>query len=185
MKRFAVALMCFLLPAAAAHAQEELAVSTLLAQPDVYNQQIVTIRGEIVGDYGDRGDVVWVQLNDDPYVDQPFAEEGRLAGTNTGISVRLNGGVPAEFGPPGGYGIRGPIIEVTGVFRDLDPELGGLTFVEATAVALVSPAEAFAEPGPDTAAAVTGATLTAIALLAMAHRRDLLRRLTRSYRVSG
>lgn len=180
MRRFTLALVCFLLPATPALGQEEVEVSTLLAQPDEYDQQIVTIRGEIVGDYGDRGDVVWVQVNDDPYVDQPFAEDERLAGTNTGISVQLSGGVPADFGPPGGYGVRGPIVVITGVFRDLDPDLGGLTFVEAAEVELVSPAETFPEPGPDTAAAVAGAALTAAALLAMAHRRDLLRRLTRS-----
>lgn len=180
MKRFAFALLCLFLPATAALGQEELDVSTLLARPDSYDQQIVTIRGEIVGDYGDRGDVVWVQVNDDPYVDQPLAEHERLAGTNTGISVRLSGGIPADFGPPGGYGIRGPIVEVTGVFRDLDPDLGGLTFVEAVEVTLVSPAETFSEPGPDTAAAVAGAALTALGLLALAHRRDLLRKLTRS-----
>ena len=180
MRRFTVALVCFLLPATAALGQEEVEVSTLLAQADEYDQQIVTIRGEIVGDYGDRGDVVWVQLNDDPYVDQPFAVDERLAGTNTGISVRLSGGVPADFGPPGGHGARGPIVVITGVFRDLDPDLGGLTFVEAADVELVSPAEAYDEPGPDTAAALAGATLTVLGLLAMAHRRDLLRRLTRS-----
>jgi hypothetical protein len=180
MKRFALALLCFLLPATAAQGQEELAVSTLLAEPDRYDQQIVTIRGEIVGDYGDRGDVVWVQVNDDPYVDQPFATDGRLAGTNTGISVRLTGGIPADFGPPGGYGIRGPIVEITGVFRDFDPALGGITFIEAVDVVLESPAEMLPEGGPDTAAAIAGAALTAIALLAMAQRRDLLRRLTRS-----
>jgi hypothetical protein len=179
-RRFAIALACFLLPATAASGQEQVEVSTLLSQSDTYDQQIVTIRGEIVGDYGDRGDVVWVQVNDDPYVDQPLAADGRLAGTNTGISVRLSDGIPADFGPPGGYGIRGPIVEVTGVFRDLDPDLGGITFVEAVDVVLVSPAESFPEPGPDTAAAIAGATLTALALLALAHRRDLLRRLTRS-----
>ena len=180
MRRFAIALVCLLLPATVAQGQEMVEVSTLLAQADTYDQQVVTIRGEIVGDYGDRGDVVWVQVNDDPYVDEPFAADGRLAGTNTGISVRLTGGVPADFGPPGGHGVRGPIVEITGVFRDLDPDLGGLTFVEAVDVVLVSPARTFPEPGPDAAAAVTGAALTAAALLALAQRRDLLRKLTRS-----
>ena len=176
MRRFAVMLICFLVPGIAAQGQEELPVSTLLAEPDTYDQQIVTIRGELVGDYGERDDVVWVQLNDDPYVDQPFAEAERLGGTNTGISVRLSGSVPSEFGPPGGYQVRGPIVEVTGVFRDLDPHLGGLTFVEAVEVVLVAPAAVFPDHGPDPVPAIAGITLTAAALLAMAHRRDLLRR---------
>lgn len=163
------------IPAAPASAQEVTEVSSLLALPDEFDQQIVTIRGEIVGDYGDRTDVVWVQVNDDPYVDEPLVINGRLAGTNTGISVRLAGEVPSTFGSPGGYGVRGPIVEITGVFRDLDPALGGLTYIEATGVELIAPSERLSEPGPSTAATATGAVLTVLGLLALAQRRDLLR----------
>jgi hypothetical protein len=165
------ALTTLAIPAAA---QEIVPVSSLLALPDEYDQQVVTIRGEIVGDYGDRGNVVWVQVNDDPYVDEPLSTSGRLAGTNTGLSVRLTGAIPDGFGAPGGHGVRGPIVEVTGVFRDLDPALGGITFLEATDVVLIESSERLPEPGADTAALVTGAMLTAGALLAMAQRRDLL-----------
>jgi len=168
----ALALLGLALPAAA---QEVTEISTLLSLPDEYNQQIVTIRGEIVGDYGDRGEVVWVQVNDDPYVDQPFAEFGRLGGTNTGVSVRLSQPIPVEFGRPGGYGIRGPIVEVTGVFHDLDPALGGLTFVEAAEVELVEASRRLPERGFDTTAGVVGGALTLLGLLTMAQRRDLLR----------
>lgn len=175
-----VAVLALLLPAVPAAAQELVEVSTLYAEADAYDQQVVTIRGEIVGDYGDRGTTVWVQVNDDPYVDQPLGATGRLAGTNTGISVKLSAGVPATFGAPGGYGTRGPVVEVTGIFRDLDPALGGLTFIEATEVELVVAAETVFEPGPDVPQAVLGAALTALGVLAMAQRRDLLRRSTRT-----
>lgn len=176
MRRLLAAAVVLTLPALPAAAQETVEVSTLLALPDEYDQQIVTIRGEIVGDYGDRGDVVWVQVNDDPYVDQPLISTGRLAGTNTGISVRLSGGIPDSFGAPGAHGVRGPIVEVTGTFRDLDPALGGLTFVEATDVFLVSPSQRLREPGLDPVAAALGAILTAAGLLALAHRRNLIPR---------
>lgn len=163
------------LAALPASAQEIVPVSSLLTLADEYDQQVVTVRGELVGDYGDRGDVTWVQLNDDPYVDAPSSVEGRLAGTNTGIGVRLQGSVPVEFGPPGGHGMRGPVVEVTGVFRNLDPQLGGLTFIEATEVVLVRPAERLPEPGIDLPAAIIGAILTLAGLLTLALRRDLLR----------
>lgn len=174
MRRLLAAVAVFMLPALPATGQETVEISTLLALPDEYDQQVVTIRGEIVGDYGDRGDVVWVQVNDDAYVDQPLATTGRLAGTNTGLSVRLTGGVPHSFGAPGAHGVRGPIVEVTGFFRDLDPALGGLTFVEATDVLLISPSESLPEPGLDPVAATLGTILTAAGLLALAHRRNLL-----------
>lgn len=174
MRRLLAAVAVLLLPALPGAGQETVAVSTLLTQPDQYDQQFVTIRGEIVGDYGDRGNVVWVQVNDDAYVEQPLASTGRLGGTNTGISVRLSGSIPDTFGAPGAHGVRGPIVEVSGIFRDLDPALGGLTFIEATDVLLVSPSQTVPEPGPDPVAAALGAILTAAGLLALAHRRNLL-----------
>lgn len=160
------------LPAAA---QEVVPVSTLLSLPDEYDQRVVTVRGELVGDYGTRGDVTWLQLNDDAYVETPLARNGRLGGTNTGIGVRLSGPVPATFGAPGGFGTRGPIVEVVGVFRDLDPQLGGLTFIEAVEMNLVSPAEPLPEAGLDLPALIGGAVLALAGLLTLAHRRDLLR----------
>lgn len=175
MRRFSVLALALLGLALPAVAQEVTEISTLLALADEYDQQIVTIRGEIVGDYGDRGEVVWVQVNDDPYVDQPFAEFSRLTGTNTGMSVRISHPIPVEFGPPGGYGIRGPVVEVTGVFRDLDPAFGGLTFVEATSVDLVAASRRLPERGFDISAAIVGGVLTLLGLLTMAQRRDLFR----------
>lgn len=176
MRRLLVLASAVLVGALPAAAQELVAVSTLLTQPDEYDQRVVTVRGELVGDYGERGDVTWVQVNDDPYVDTPLAESGRLAGTNTGIGVRIPGSIPDSFGGPGGHGTRGPIVEVTGVFRDLDPELGGLTFIEAVTVDLIEPAQPLPEPGIDVAAAVTGGVLTLAGLALLAHRRDLLPR---------
>lgn len=167
----ALALLGLALPAAA---QEVTEISTLLALPDEFEQQIVTIRGEIVGDYGDRGGVVWVQVNDDPYVDQPLAEFGRLGGSNTGMSVQLSQPIPVAFGRPGGYRIRGPIVEVTGVFHHLDPALGGLTFIEAANIDLLEASRRLPERGMDTTAAVVGGALTLLGLLTMAQRRDLL-----------
>ena len=177
MRRFTVLALAglTLLLGLPAFAQEVIPVSSLLALPDDYDQQIVTIRGEIVGDYSDRGGVVWVQVNDDPYVDAPSYETGRLSGTNTGISVKIDGAIPDGFGPPGAHGVRGPIVMVSGVFRDLDPALGGLTYLEATEVTLVEAAKVVPEREPDLPALVAGALLTVGGLLALAARRDLLR----------
>lgn len=175
MRRALLTLAGVLLVALPAAAQQVVPVSTLLALPDEYDQQVVTVRGEFVGDYGARGDVTWVQLNDDAYVDAPLAQDGRLGGTNTGIGIRIPGAIPEEFGEPGGFGIRGPVVEVVGVFRDLDPALGGITFIEAVEINLISPAEPIAGPGLDLPALIAGVALTLGGLLTLALRRDLLR----------
>lgn len=175
MTRAALTLTGLLLLAAPAAAQEVVPVSTLLALSDEYDQQVVTVRGELVGDYGERGDITWVQLNDDAYVEAPLGRSGRLGGTNTGIGVRISGSVPDAFGEPGRHGVRGPVVEVVGVFRNLDPALGGLTFIEAVEVDLIAPAEPVAGPGVDLPALIAGAVLTVAGLLTLALRRDLLR----------
>ncbi len=163
-----------LLPVLPVGASTLVDVAELLTEADAYDLVQVTVVGEIVGDYGDRGDVVWVQLNDDAYTHQPPGSMRQLAGTNTGISVRLSGISLEDFGSPGGHGVRGPIVEVTGVFRNLHPQLGGLTFIDATDVILVEQSVATPESGPDLAALIIGTILTVGGLLALAHRRDLL-----------
>lgn len=182
MRRLILACTGFLLLGLPAGAQEIVPVSSLLALPDEYDQQVITVRGELIGDYGARGDITWVQLNDDSYVEAPLARDGQLLGTNTGIGIRISGSVPEAFGEPGGYGVRGPIVEIVGVFRDLDPQLGGLTFIEAVEINLVAAAEPLPEPGLDLPALIGGAALTIAGLLTLAHRRDLLRVLGESAR---
>ena len=120
------------------------------AEPERFDDREVTIRGEIIGDYGYRADDIWIQINDDTYADTPLLERGEPSGTNTGIGVRLpTGTVDEAWGPPGGYRVRGPIVEVTGVFHHADPERGGDTYMDATAVRLIEPARPIAVPGAD------------------------------------
>jgi hypothetical protein len=162
------------LAASPAAASTTVPVAELLVEADAYDLKQVTVVGEIVGDYGDRGEFVWVQLNDDAYAHRPPGQDRQLAGTNIGISVRLSGVSLGDFGSPGGHGVRGPLVEVTGIFRNLHPELGGLTFIDATSVVLIEPSVTIAEQGPDLVALIIGSLLTAAGLLALAHRRDLL-----------
>jgi hypothetical protein len=117
------------------------------ALPDRYDGRELTVVGEVVGDYSTRGDTVWIQLNDDPYVSRPLLERERPSGTNTSVAVRL----PIElfdraaWGDPGRYRTRGPILRFTGVFHHNDPERGGETYVEAQAVQIVDPSRPIGE----------------------------------------
>lgn len=134
------------LPASASR----LETSELDASPSTWDGQRVTITGEIIGDYGRRHDVVWVQINDDAYSEAPLVETGELAGTNTGLGVRIPNSIFSEsWGSPGGYRTRGPIVEVSGVFRYADDETGGDTFLDATEIQLIEPARPLELPGAD------------------------------------
>lgn len=114
-------------------------ITDLDADPAAWDDQTVTITGEIVGDYGRRTNVVWVQVNDDGYVEAPLIETDRRAGTNTGLGVRIPAALFEEsWGSPGGYRTRGPVVAVTGKFRYADEETGGDTFIDATSIELIS-----------------------------------------------
>lgn len=110
--------------------------------PDRYDGRELTVTGEVVGDYGVRAEAVWVQVNDDPYVSRPLLERDRPTGTNTSIAVRIPIELfdDAAWGAPGRYGTRGPILRFTGIFHHNDPDRGGETYVEVSAVELVDPA---------------------------------------------
>lgn len=142
----AVALLAFAALAATAHGVE---VAELDRDPTEWEGRQVTVRGELVGDYSARDEVVWVQLNDDAYADTPLLERSSPAGANAGIGVRMPTELfdPDTWGAPGRYGRHGPIVEVTGTFVYNEP-VSGDTFVDATGVELIEPARDIDLPVP-------------------------------------
>ena len=116
----------------------EVTVADLLADPGAYSGQSIALRGELVGDFGERSDgTVWTQLNGDAYAETPRLSGGGLAGPNLGIGVRFPKEVWPGFDSPGGYRERGPVVEVTGVWRFHDPDRGGESYLDATGVVLL------------------------------------------------
>lgn len=140
-----LALLLLLAPAlcgfAAPVRHVEATVADLLADPGAYTDPgtVVVVRGELVGDFGRRRDgTVWTQLNGDPYAEAPRLAGGSLAGANVGIGVRI----PPEVWPglerPGGYRVRGPLVELTGRWRYHDPERGGESYLDVTGLKLLA-----------------------------------------------
>lgn len=161
MRTLIIALVSTLLalPATAA----ETSIAELDAESPSWSGLDVTIEGEIIGDYSIRGDEVWVQVNDDAYVSDPLIESGRVAGGNVGMGVRIPAEVfSTDWGAPGGYHTRGPVVRVTGTFRYADPATGGDTFVDATSVVLVEPARPLEPP-----AAEMGLLAAAVVMIAL------------------
>jgi len=109
----------------------EVSVGVLLSDGAAFDRQTVTVEGELVGDFLRRGEWVWVQLNGDSYADTPAPAGGGLTGSNAGIAVRFGTDAfdAAGFDRPGGYGIRGPIVRVSGEWRYHDEERGGESYL--------------------------------------------------------
>lgn len=103
----------------------------LLLDGETWNGATITIEGELVGDYVRGGDgMLWVQLNQDPYVEAPLREGGNAVGGNTAIAVRIPSDLRAALGPLGRYDRRGPVVRVTGVWRWHDSAAAGYSHLQ-------------------------------------------------------
>ncbi len=147
MRRICLLVLVLVGWAVPASAQTVIPVDELTGTGAVYDQTEVTVAGELVGDFGVRGDgTVWAQLNDDSYADGPLRETGTHGEGNTGIGVRFDGSLAFDLDQPGGYRWRGPIVEVTGIWHHHDADRGGESYLEATSFDLVEPARQLADP---------------------------------------
>lgn len=141
-------------------------VAELTDEPGRWDGQEVTIVGEIIGDYSIRGDVVWFQLNDDAYAQVPLAERGTPAGGNTGIGVRLpRARWSADWGDPGAYSVRGPVVEITGTYLHNSGSHQGETFIDGRTVRLIEASRAIETRPASPLAALVGVVLGAVGLV--------------------
>jgi len=138
-------LAVLMMPAAPALAQE-VGVSQLLAESPDWSGREITIDGELVGDYGFRGDGwMWTQLNDDSYVDHPTREGINPVGGNIGVGVRVPSDLAVGLDHPGGYHHRGPVVRITGIWRHHDPGRQGESYLDVESLAVIQPGRALDE----------------------------------------
>jgi hypothetical protein len=132
-----VFLVVMMFPGTAALAQE-IVVSELLAESPTFSGQIISIEGELVGDYGFRGDGwMWTQLNDDAYVDFPLRDGIVPVGGNIGVGVRIPSELASDLDHPGGYHHRGPVVRLSGIWRHHDPARQGESYLDVESLVLV------------------------------------------------
>lgn len=154
--------------AAPAHAGDTPVVD-LLSDSEAHDGEIIgeiSIRGELVGDYQRRGRAVWVQLNDDAYVDAPLRDGGDPGGANVGIALRI----PSELFEDldveqvGGYRWRGPVVRVEGFWRHHDEDRQGESYFEVTSIVLLDPARRMDDPVEWWAVILGGFLIAAVAI---------------------
>jgi hypothetical protein len=132
-----------------AGAQEVLPVEELLADGETYDGAEVTVEGELVGDYGFRGDgFMWTQLNDDSYARAAIVDGGARTGGNIGIGVRMASILGRDLDPVGGYRLEGPVVQLTGFWRYHDPDRGGESYLDVTELVVIDRGRRLQE-GPD------------------------------------
>ena len=114
---------------------------------------------------------MWTQLNGDTYARSPIRDAGQPLGGNTGVGVRMPTGLELGLDPPGGYGSRGPIVKVAGVWKHHDPARQGESYLEATSLAVAEPGRPLNQD-PQWVVILVGLGLIAASVLLHAWRRD-------------
>lgn len=133
-------ILTFLLLPTAALAAVETTVQELVQKSAEFNGLEVSVRGELVGDYGLRSDGwMWAQLNGDPYVNAPLREGGSASGGNTGIGIRMPVELADDLDPPGRYRNRGPVVLVVGIWKYHDIERQGESYLQVESFTVTEP----------------------------------------------
>ncbi len=166
-RRLAVGLLLGVLLVAGATgralAATPVSVEDLLARPERFAGETITLEGELVGDYGFRRDGwMWTQLDDDAYARAPLREGGELAGANVGVGIRMPVVMARDLDPPGGYRRRGPLVQVTGTWRFHDPGRRGESYLDVAALQVVEPGRLLTE-GPAPVPTLLGLLLVLVA----------------------
>lgn len=163
--RIALTTAAFILIPVPGLAAQEISVSEVIDGAAELNGEVISVRGELVGDFGKRDDGwTWTQLNGDVYVDAPIREGGVPQGSNTGIGVRIPTEFLTDLGPPGGYRHRGPVVRVEGEWSYHDPERQGESYLQVESLVVVEPGYLLTEV-VDWLPAVLGFLLVAMAAL--------------------
>ena len=152
-------------------APDPIPLSDVLASPTTYDLEIITIEGELVGDYGFRRDgFMWTQINDDTYARAAIVDGGARSGANVGVGMRMPSELGRDLDPVGGYRLEGPVVRATGVWRYHDASRSGESFLDVIALEVVDRGRRL-EEGPDVAVFGAGVVLLAIATILWFRRR--------------
>jgi hypothetical protein len=152
-------------PAAGPDAAVSVTSNELHDCPATFDGRVVRYDGEVVGALLDRGDGVWVQLNDDVYADQaaPLPTHRDFRGGNAGLGVLLPADAAADIAWVGGPGRHGDLLEVVGRFHRVDAETGEVAIIRAEQVTVVRDGRPLQVP-PSPARRVTAVVAAVVAL---------------------
>ncbi|MFP5331717.1 MAG: hypothetical protein ACLGHX_05080 [Acidimicrobiia bacterium] len=127
-------------------APAEVDVTDLISDGESWNNSVVTVTGELIGDYSIRDDgSMWTQVNQDSYAVLPASAGGEAVGGNNGIAVRFEAAAASELDPPGRYRRTGPVVRITGTWKWHDPDRGGESYLRATSFQILEPGQAWPE----------------------------------------
>lgn len=120
----------------------------------------IAFEGEVIGSAMHRGDVTWLHVNDDAYVEQQ-ASTGPLAGYNSGQAIRVPTSLTTDLQHFGAHQQQGDLVRIEGTFFAADPQAGGDMLIAADSLTVIA-------RGRRTRNLVPSTELATVAILALA-----------------
>lgn len=111
--------------------------ASLVENANLWNGHTVSFKGEAIGEALIHGNMAWIHVNDDPYMDKSAAAGGALTGYNSGHAIWLPADLARKISVFGDYRHQGDIVKVTGVFNAACPEHGGDMDIHATSLTIL------------------------------------------------
>lgn len=118
----------------------------LVESPKEFDGTEVTFVGEAVGESMRRGEMAWLHLNDDAYMERNVEEGASLGGYNSGHAVWVDASDAAKVTYFGDYDHEGDIVRVTGTFNAACLEHGGDMDIHAETLVIVREGHDVADP---------------------------------------
>ena len=101
-------------PAGETPAGIEVNSATLVENANLWNGRIVAFKGEAIGECMVRGNMAWLHLNDDAYMEKNIEEGAVLGGYNSGHAVWVSAELAKKIRFFGDFKHDGDIVRVTG-----------------------------------------------------------------------
>jgi hypothetical protein len=139
--------------------------ASLVENANQWNGRIIAFTGEAIGERMVRGEMAWIHLNDDPYMEKRIEEGTGLKGYNSGHAIWVPADLTRRIRHFGDYKHQGDIVEVKGTFHAACREHGGDMDIHAASLEVPRAGRAVAQEVDLLRAAVAGALLLAAGLL--------------------
>ncbi len=113
--------------------------ATLVENANLWDGRTVSFKGEAIGEAMVRGEMAWLHLNDDAYMEKNIEEGAALGGYNSGHAVWVSAELAARVRFFGDFKHDGDIVRVTGIFNAACRDHGGDMDIHATSLEVVRP----------------------------------------------
>jgi hypothetical protein len=118
-------------------AEVEVNSASLVENAAFWNERSITFKGEAIGECMVRGDMAWIHLNDDAYMERNIEEGAPLGGYNSGHAVWLSAEIARQIRYWGDFKHEGDIVKATGIFHAACREHGGDMDIHATSMYVI------------------------------------------------